>query len=320
MNSKSRELFYKNDISNMRMITILKNMYIGWITTEKKLIVVLPLFLLFQPKFVQVASWSYNTHILIAEHGLEKISDFLPELEKYSIYVTSAANAPDIWRDTIEDEGLNHIYYSTDIGRADRAILTWTIYLATELASQPDFSLIARIIGILSHYTADISMPMHCTSISPDYSIYSHEDIDGWLESSDSVCGGVIAIPTFAPEFLPDIYNYTMNQIRENRRVAEEELFPAMQNNDVQRISEIIEKQIERSIIFLVNAVYTAYSQSKETSIEAVMNPREIYLFEIPQLNKLAPIEQRVLVYLLILGIITLCSLYFYRKNRTNLN
>ena len=276
------------------------------------------LFLIFQPRFVPVSPWSYKTHILIADLGFEKIIEFLPEIKTYSKTVTSAANVPDNWKNTMEDEGLNHIYYySSGFGRADRVILSWTIYLATELSTElPDFSLIAQITGILSHYIADISMPMHCTSYVPD-SNYNHGDIDGWLESSYSVHSDV-ASPAFDPEFISDFFNYTMIQIFENYRVAKDELFPAMSNNDTQRISEIVEKQITKAVKFLINAVYTAYSRSNETNIETVMNPHNISLIEIPQLITPAPIEQRLLVYLLILGVIAVVVLHFFRKNRTN--
>ncbi|MHA2307411.1 MAG: zinc dependent phospholipase C family protein [Candidatus Hodarchaeales archaeon] len=263
-----------------------------------------------------MSSWSHETHRLIAERSTEKICDFLSELTMFSRNLLPASITPDIWRGKYENEGSNHVYYvDTGYGTADRAILTWTISLATELSLESDFSLIARIIGVLSHYTSDISSPMHCIASMP-YSNYDHGDIDSWLESNDSKYGD-IEIPTFTPEFQPNFYNYTMKQIIENARIADHELFPAMESKDTQKISDIVEKQIIKAVKFLTNSVYTAYLYSNETNIEAIMNPQDIPLIETPQLITTPSTDQRVFFYSLILGIIiAIVSLSFFRKRK----
>ncbi len=252
------------------------------------------------------SSWASKTHSWIAGEAKDAIIEFIPELEEYYGTVEAYAPTPDSWRAFKADEGPNHYYdYPSGPGKVDKAILSWSIYLAKELGEDtPDYKFIAKVAGVLCHYIGDCTMPLHCTvNYDPPDAYFSHENIDSWLETRAGFSN--VIIPELTPQFIHYVHNYTMSQIENNYNVAEEQLIPAMYNNNVSKISTIVEEQVSKAVIFFTDVVYTAYIRSNETDIETAMNPKNIALIE-TVIHSYPILDQETVTILLIAGIFVL--------------
>ncbi|MFX1516307.1 MAG: hypothetical protein ACFFC6_08360 [Promethearchaeota archaeon] len=251
-------------------------------------------------------SWASKTHSWIANKAKDEIIKFIPGLEEDYDTVCHYSTVPDSWRAYAGDEGPNHYFdYPNGPGRVDKAILSWSIYLAKELGQVSlDYKLIAKIAGILSHYTSDCAMPLHCTTnYDPPDASFSHEDIDSWLERSANF--DVVKISDLTPQFIPDIHNYTINQIETNYHIAEDQLIPAMYNGNTTQITTIVGEQISKAVTFFLDVVYTSYIYSNETNIESAMNPENVELIE-TKIHSYPIINQETVTILLIVGIFVL--------------
>ncbi|MFW9991693.1 MAG: zinc dependent phospholipase C family protein [Candidatus Odinarchaeota archaeon] len=286
--------------------------------TRKKLLICRAFaLLLLLPAIVTPAySWGSGTHAWISDKSLDDIIDFIPELDDYRNTVKSYATLPDSWRAYKQDEGPNHYFdYPTGPGKVDKAILSWTIYLAMELSkTSPDSKLIAKISGVLSHYVADSTTPLHCTvNYDPSDAHFTHSDIDSWLETR----GGFDELEMeIIPHFIEDLHNYTMVLIESNYHLAEDQLIPAMYNNNITLIDTIVKTQVSKAVQFFIDTVYTAKVRSNATDIEAAINPNGIKLVEtvFPQ----QPIINQETALMLLLGGILILSVSFVVLKKIN--
>ncbi|MHA2029350.1 MAG: hypothetical protein ACW99Q_08160 [Candidatus Kariarchaeaceae archaeon] len=259
--------------------------------------------------------WNFTIHRWVAAQGMTEIEQFIPSLEGEEATVVSYSVAPDEWRAASKgDEGPNHYFdYPNGPGKIHKAILSWSIYLASELGSDNFNKVVPKIIGILCHYAGDINNPLHCTvNYDPPDAYFTHADIDSWFKSTEL---NEIDLDTIHPDIITDIYNHSTEIIERNYLIAENILIPAMYNNDIQIISEVVENQTIFAVDFFVDLIYTSYINSNGTNIESLMNPQGRLLIDttIYPRNQL---DQEVVPLLLIGGIIILMTLYILMKKK----
>ena len=282
-------------------------------TKTRMLVIFIFTILIVNPR--PIVGWNFTIHKWIAAQGMTEIEQFIPSLEGEATTVVSYSVAPDEWRAASKgDEGPNHNYdYPTGPGKIHKAILSWSIFLASELGSDNSNEVIPKIIGILSHYAGDVNNPLHCTvNYDPPDAYFSHSDIDGWFKSSEL---DEIDLNLIHLDKITDIYNYTFEIIESNYLIAENILIPAMYNNDVEIISEVVENQTYKAIDFFVDLVYTAFMNSNASNIESLMNPQGRSLVD-TTIYPRTQLDQEIFLFLLIGGILILITFYILMKKK----
>jgi len=227
-------------------------------------------------------AWSGGTHRFIADEAVDVFSDG----SFFSIHRATISNystKPDQWKSSDPLEEYRH-WYHFDVpwgeneyyrgglpdnwSLLDQGVLPWAVEdnFASIVRSLEDgaWERAAQLMGAVSHYTQDATMPLHATSgYNPggEHTSYEHEVNDHLYE---------ISIPDYVPQELENIFEATMatlegsfNFTDENPDAVIDVSFFLEQHilwNEI--IHEITEDRMRASIQFTANLWYTAMIQA----------------------------------------------------------
>ncbi|MFQ6130219.1 MAG: zinc dependent phospholipase C family protein [Candidatus Hadarchaeaceae archaeon] len=247
-------------------------------------------FFIYSAQVPSVHAWGLGTHRFIASEAIEIMPDDLDWFFlMYSDVIIDWSIKPDTvfkasdrneryrhWYDLDVPDGENE-YYRGGFPAMNFGVLPWAVednfILLVQSLRDEDWERAAQLMGVISHYTEDITQPLHATS---DYNPLSNHvsfehEIDSHLYE--------ISIPDYVPQELDNIFEATM-------AVAEESygftgytenklsywLIRDVLWNDV--IQDITENRIRSAVQFTANVWYTAMIQADlETSTTASEEP-----------------------------------------------
>jgi len=167
-----------------------------------------------QAPFVQ--AWAWPTHRFIVNETKDVFSDNSFFSVHYSTIYTYCTK-PDAWKSSDPYEQYRHWYHVDYPHGEDEywdGVLPWAVednfaMLVQSLESE-DWEHAAQLMGVIGHYTADATMPLHATSdYNPGYNHvnYEHEVDDHLYE---------ISIPDYVPQELENIFGSTMAVLEES--------------------------------------------------------------------------------------------------------
>jgi len=163
-----------------------------------------------------VQAWAWPTHRFIVNEAKDVFSDGSFFSVHYSTIYTYCTK-PDEWKSSDPYEQYRHWYHVDYPHGEDEyldGVLPWAVednfvMLVQSLESE-DWEHAAQLMGAISHYTADATMPLHATSdYNPGYNHvnYEHEVDDHLYE---------ISIPDYVPQELENIFESTMAVLEES--------------------------------------------------------------------------------------------------------
>jgi len=159
-----------------------------------------------------VHSWSWGAHRFVAQKAIDLMPDSLDWFfSTYSSTIVSYSTMPDQWKSSDPHEGPRHYY---DVDRPN-GTLPWTVEdnfnTFVQYLMENDWDHAAQLAGVISHYIADASNPLHGAS---DYDPGGNH---GAFESTvDSHLGEMnMDMSGFVPQELGNVFDPTMQLLEE---------------------------------------------------------------------------------------------------------
>ncbi len=227
-------------------------------------------------------AWSGGTHRFIADEAVDVFSDG----SFFSVHratLLSYCTKPDQWKSSDPLEEYRH-WYHFDVhwgeneyyrgglpdnwGLLDQGVLPWAVEdnfaSIVQILENGAWERAAQLMGAVSHYTQDATMPLHATSdYNPggEHTRYEGE-VDHRLDE--------ISVPDYVPQELENIFEATMAVLEGSFDFTDEDpnggidlcffLEDHILWNDI--IHEITEDRVRASVQFTANLWYTAMIQA----------------------------------------------------------
>lgn len=233
-------------------------------------------------------AWAWDTHRFISDEAVNVFSDG----SFFSVHRATISNysiKPDQWKSSDpleryrhwyhidEPEGENEYYRGGLPGNwvlLDKGVLPWAVEdnFATLVQSleDGDWERAAQLMGAVSHYTQDATMPLHATSdYNPGGKHVSYEiGVDDRLDE--------ISIPEYVPQELDNIFDAAMATLEGSFDFTDEDPEGGVNLSDFleqdilwnDTIRDITENRLRASVQFTANLWYTAMIQA-ELAIQA---------------------------------------------------
>lgn len=226
--------------------------------------------------------WGYGTHRFIADEAVNVFSDG-SFLSVHRATISNYSTKPDEWKSSDPHEQYRHWYHvdepdgeneyyrgglPNDLIMLDKGVLPWAVEdnFASIVQSLEDgaWERAAQLMGAVSHYTEDVTNPLHATSgHNPGGEHVSYErEVNNRLNE--------ISIQDYVPQELENIFEATMATLEESFNFTDEDpdavidvsffLEQHIRWNDI--IHEITEDRVRASIQFTANLWYTAMIQA----------------------------------------------------------
>lgn len=244
-------------------------------------------FSIYSAQVPSVDAWGWGTHQFVDNKAIELMPDNLDWFfSTYSSVIIEYSLKPDQWKnlDTYEQncrhwyhvdepEGENEYYRGglpNNWNTLGEGVLPWVVEdnfaMLVQSLRDEDWNHAAQLMGVISHYTTDATMPLHATS---DYWL------DGMHTTYESEVNGrldEIWIPDYVPQELENIFESTMAVLEESYG------FTGHTENDLSywlrqytswnpAIRNITENRLGSAVQFTANLWYTAIIQADlETS------------------------------------------------------
>ena len=230
----------------------------------------------------EARGWGGGTHRFIADEAVNVFSDgsfFSDHRATISNYCTK----PDQWKSSDPHEQYRHWYHvDVPLGEneyyrgglpnnwsiLDEGVLPWAvednfISLVQSLEDE-DWERAAQLMGAVSHYTQDATMPLHATSdYNPGGKHVSYEiGVDGRLDE--------VSIPEYVPQELDNIFDAAMATLEGSFDFTDEDPEGGVNLSDFleqdilwnDTIRDITENRLRASVQFTANLWYTAMIQA----------------------------------------------------------
>ena len=228
------------------------------------LLAVLFSFVLIVAQASRVQAWGWYTHRFIVGGAKDVFSDGSFFSAYYSTIYTYCTKPDDWAHDGYPYERYRH-WYHVDVPHDESqywdGVLPWAVEdnfdMLVQSLEDEDWGHAALLMGVISHYTADATMPLHATS-------------DYWLDGMHStyetkVNGrlGEISIPDYVPQELENIFDAAMATLEESYG------FTGNTEDDLSywlrqyiswnpAIRDITENRLRAGVQFTANLWYTA--------------------------------------------------------------
>ena len=216
-----------------------------------------------------VHSWDYETHQFVASNAIYLMPvDLDWFFQTYSITIENYSNKPDSWKYSDNNEQYRH-WYDVDIPHGEYdyvdGVLPWAVEdnfnTLVQYLSENDLDHAAQLAGVISHYIADASQPLHATSDhDPGGKHTAFESTVDFQVRKDNVN---VDVPGFVPYELDNIFDSTMQLLNESysyTSILNPYLRSGILWND--EIKNITENRLRTGAQLLANIWYTAIVQS----------------------------------------------------------
>lgn len=220
--------------------------------------------------------WAWDTHRFIADEAVDVFSDN----SFFSVHRATLSNysiKPDQWKSSDPLEQYRHWYHVDHPHGEDdyvEGVLPWAVEdnFATLVQSleDEDWERAAQLMGAVSHYTQDATMPLHATSdYNPGGKHVSYEiGVDGRLDE--------VSIPEYVPQKLDNIFDAAMATLEGSFDFTDEDPEGGVNLSDFleqgilwnDTIRDITENRLRASVQFTANLWYTSMIQA-ELAIQA---------------------------------------------------
>lgn len=215
-------------------------------------------------------AWAWDTHRLIADEAVNVFSDG----SFFSVHRATISNysiKPDQWKSSDPQEQYRHWYHVDHPHGEDEyveGVLPWAVEdnFATLVQSleDEDWGRAAQLMGAISHYTQDATMPLHATSdYNPAYNHVSYEvGVDDRLDE--------VSIPDYVPQELDNIFDAAIATLEGSFDFTDEDPEGGVNLSDFleqdilwnDTIRDITENRLRASVQFTANLWYTAMIQA----------------------------------------------------------
>ncbi len=165
-----------------------------------------------------VHAWGGTTHISVADNA-SRIFSSGSFFSAYLATIKDYSTKPDQWKSSDPQERYRH-YYHVDVPHTrqqySEGVLPWTVEdnfaLLVQRLIAKNWTGAAQLMGVISHYLADASMPLHATS---DYNPGGNH---GAFESEVNSRLNEISIPThgYLPFKVENVFAATMAMLEES--------------------------------------------------------------------------------------------------------
>ena len=214
--------------------------------------------------------WAWDTHRFTADEAVNVFSDG----SFFSVHRATLSNysiKPDQWKSSDPREQYRHWYHVDHPHGEDdyvEGVLPWAVEdnFATLVQSleDEDWERAAQLMGAVSHYTQDATMPLHATSdYNPGGKHVSYEiGVDGRLDE--------VSIPEYVPQELDNIFDAAMATLEGSFDFTDEDPEGGVNLSDFleqdilwnDTIRDITENRLRASVQFTANLWYTAMIQA----------------------------------------------------------
>jgi len=216
-----------------------------------------------------VHSWAWSTHQFIASNAIE----FMPVdlgwfFSTYSSTIVDYSNKPDRWKYSDNYEQYRHWYHVDRPHGEDQyweGVLPWAVEdnfnMFVQYLMENDWDRAAQLAGVISHYIADASQPLHATLDHDPGG--NHVNFEVTVDSQISKDNVDVDVPGFVPHEIDNIFDSTMQLLNESysyTSVLKPYLSSGILWND--EIKIITENSLRTGTHLLANMWYTAIVQS----------------------------------------------------------
>jgi len=215
-------------------------------------------------------AWAWDTHRFIVDEAENVFSDG----SFFSVHRATISNysvKPDQWKSSDPHEQYRHWYHVDHPHGEDEyleGVLPWAVkdnfVTLVQSLEDEDWQRAARLMGVISHYTADATMPLHATSdYNPGGKHVSYEiGVDGRLDE--------VSIPEYVPQELDNIFDAAMATLEGSFDFTDEDPEGGVNLSDFleqdilwnDTIRDITENRLRASVQFTANLWYTAMIQA----------------------------------------------------------
>jgi hypothetical protein len=188
--------------------------------------------------------------------------------QTYSSTIVDYSNKPDSWKYSDSYEQYRH-WYHKDIDHDENdyvdGVLPWAVEdnfnTLVQYLKENDLNHAAQLAGVISHYIADASMPLHATSDHDPGG--NHTAFESTVDSQLRKDNVNVEVPGFVPHEIDNIFDSTMQLLNESYSYTSF-LNPYLRSgilwND--EIKDITENRLRSSAQLLANIWYTAIVRS----------------------------------------------------------
>lgn len=223
-----------------------------------------------------VYAWSWGTHRAVALEAIELLpEDIKPFFSTNVAIIREWSVMPDVLKGSDWYEQYRH-WYHVDVPhgeeRYSEGVLPWAVeYYFEEMVQAfrgENWTGAAQLAGRISHYIADASMPLHATKYYNGKHVPFEREVDAHLSEL------YIASPGYVPRVLDDVFDATMQLLRESYGYSQEvrtELYYV--SLWTPRLKEITEGQLRAAVRLTADIWYTANVRATLTIHVAAPSP-----------------------------------------------
>lgn len=213
-------------------------------------------------------AWSWGTHRAVASEAIEPLpEDIKPFFSTHVAIIREWSVMPDILKGSDWYEQYRH-WYHVDVPhgeeRYSEGVLPWAVedYFEEMVWAfrGENWTGAAQLAGRISHYIADASMPLHATKYYNGKHSSFEREVDAHLGEL------YIASPGYVPRLLDNVFDATMQLLRESYGYSQEVRYELYQVSPwTPRLKEITERQLRAAVELTADIWYTAHVRATLT-------------------------------------------------------